>query len=388
MKVLIADDDRTTRRMLRAALSKWGHEVCEAATGDEAWAHLTGPEASPLAIVDWMMPGLSGPELCHRLKSRRQEPMPYLILLTSRTELQDVVSALDAGADDFIAKPYNIEEMRARLSAGCRVVTLQQQLLALNEQLEQRVQDRTHRIQDLLQQKQELIVQLGHDLRTPLTPLVGLLPILASGEQNQDRRESLELCVGQVQQLRRLAERILDLGQLDAPNTRVAFRPVGLRDLAEDSLEPFFEAREDSERLTIQIAPELMVQGDPRWLQRVFENLVDNAVQYSPPETPIVVSAELHENEVRVSVTDRGCGLLPRQLERVFEPFFTGDAARHDRRANGLGLTFCRRIVEHHGGRIWAESEGAGRGTSFRFTLPLADPHPGRPPTTTKSEFP
>lgn len=104
--------------------------------------------------------------------------------------------------------------MRARLAVGRRIVSLREQLLELNEHLEQRVQQRTDQIQQLLQEKQEIIVRLGHDLRTPLTPLVALLPSLAADEPDTERRDSLQVCLSQVQYLRRLAERIFDLGQL------------------------------------------------------------------------------------------------------------------------------------------------------------------------------
>lgn len=379
MKTLIADDDVTTRRMLRAALTHWGHPVCEASNGEEAWAQLTGPEPAELAIVDWMMPDLSGPDLCRRLKASRLEPMPYVILLTSKTQLQDVVSALDAGADDFITKPYKVEELRARLAAGGRVVALQRQLLDLNQQLEQRVQDRTEQIQDLLRQKQELVTQLGHDLRTPLTPLVALLPGLVRGEKEMDRRDALQMCLDQVQLLRRLAERVFALSQLDSPRTPVTLGPVLLADIAEASIHPMLSARGDFDRLGMEIPMDLQVSADPKWLGHVFEDLVDNACRYSEPGTPIHVSATRAGDKVVVRISDQGRGLRAEDLERVFEPFFTGDAARHDRRANGIGLAFCRRILDRHGGRIWAESEGPGKGAAFHFTLASADEHPSAP---------
>lgn len=380
MKALIADDDSTTRRMLRIVLDRSGYEVVEARNGDEAWEHFSGPAPAPLAIMDWIMPGLSGPDLCRRLKEGGQRPGPYVILLTARTHWKDVVLGLEAGADDYVVKPYQVDELRARVAVGRRIVSLQQELVVLNERLEQRVQERTERIQELLEQDRELILHLGHDLRTPLTPLKALLPVLLADEKDADRRESLGLCMSQVEYLRRLATRVLDLGRLESSRTALDLRPVRLLPLAAAAAE-LFEARAsermEARRTRIELSPTLEVRGDAVWLERLFQELLDNAFRFSPPGTPITVSAECRGQEVVVSVTDCGRGLDPDRVGRVFDPFYTGDEARTNRNASGLGLAICRRISVRHGGRIWAESAGAGHGTSIRFTLPGAALHPG-----------
>lgn len=377
MKILIADDDTTTRRMLRAVLTRLGYEVVEARNGTEAWEHLTGPSAAPLAVLDWMMPGMSGPEVCRKVKGLRRAPEPYVILLTARTHSKDIVAGLDSGADDYVAKPYQVDELRARVAVGRRMLTLQSELVALNEQLEDRVRDRTDRIRGLLEREQELILKLGHDLRTPLTPLMGLLPILVGDEQDAQRRESLVLCLEQVRDLARLAKQVFDLGRLESPRTSLVFAPVQLRSVTEAALAHLgidAGGPESWRRVDVEVPPTLEVSGDVAWLQRVFEDLLDNAMRFSPDDSVAKVSAEDGEQAVVVSVTDQGRGMAPEQLERAFEPFYTGDPARTRRNASGLGLSICRRVIERHGGRIWAESAGLGCGTSVRFTLPRSAP--------------
>lgn len=375
MKALIADDDVTTRHLLRATLAQWGYEVVEATNGEEAWAHFTGPAPASLAIVDWMMPELSGPELCHRLQKNPLKPAPYIILLTSKTEWQDLVRGLGAGADDYITKPYNLAELRARLDVGRRLVGLQQEMLEVNHRLEHRVQERTEEIQQLLRLNQELIVQLGHDLRTSLTPLVALLPLLAADELDEERRESIRLCLEPVQHLRRLADRVFEFGRIDAGPPPLTLRAIALHTLARAALDEL-EAHDhrDVSPVALDVPPDLLVHGESARLQGVFKELLENALRFSPAGSPIRVTAERAGDHVVVSVTDQGRGLAPDQLERVFAPFYTGDAARHDRRANGLGLTLCRRVIERHGGRIWAEIGPDGRGARLRFRLPLVRP--------------
>lgn len=128
MRILIADDDLTTRTVLTAVLQKCGHEVVAACDGTEAWALLQQPDAPRVAVLDWMMPGLEGREICRRVRARATDQPAYLILLTSRGEKRDVCAGLNAGADDYLAKPFDPVELGARVEVGGRVVALQEGL--------------------------------------------------------------------------------------------------------------------------------------------------------------------------------------------------------------------------------------------------------------------
>jgi diguanylate cyclase (GGDEF)-like protein len=130
MRVLIADDDSTTTAIVAVALERWGMDVTVVHDGLAAWQQLNGVQPPGLAIVDWMMPGLDGIELCRRLRQTPRLSGGYLILLTSRDSRADLVAGLDAGADDYMVKPIDLEELRARVHVGIRVVTLQQSLAA------------------------------------------------------------------------------------------------------------------------------------------------------------------------------------------------------------------------------------------------------------------
>ncbi len=129
MRVLVADDNLISRRVLEAALRQWGYDVVLADDGNEAWKILRSPNAPRLAILDWMMPGLSGPELCRRVRQAGGDRYTYILLVTSRAEKQDVIEGLEAGADDYITKPFDQMELKVRLAGGRRIVELQDQLL-------------------------------------------------------------------------------------------------------------------------------------------------------------------------------------------------------------------------------------------------------------------
>jgi phosphoserine phosphatase RsbU/P len=137
MRILIAEDDRETARLLKALLDKWGYEVLTARDGAEAWRELQA-EASPrLAILDLMMPYLSGIELCRKIRELPARASLYVILLTAKTGKEDVLAGLAAGADDYITKPFDIQELRARLQVGVRIVELQESLAGRVRELEE-----------------------------------------------------------------------------------------------------------------------------------------------------------------------------------------------------------------------------------------------------------
>ncbi|MBX7259985.1 MAG: diguanylate cyclase [Candidatus Hydrogenedentes bacterium] len=129
MRILIAEDDATSRVVLSGVLAKQGHEVVTAVNGVEALRALQGPDAPQLAILDWVMPELTGVEVCSRVRAQPTERPPYIIMLTSKDAKADVVAGLDAGADDYLAKPYDAGELRARVSVGTRLIELRESLL-------------------------------------------------------------------------------------------------------------------------------------------------------------------------------------------------------------------------------------------------------------------
>ncbi len=133
MRILIADDDLTSRLILIGVLRKHGHEVVATEDGTEAWEAMRGPDPPALAILDWMMPGLSGVDVCRLVRGLGTERRPYLIILTSRGEKTDIVAGLEAGADDYLAKPFDPGELRARVDVGRRMIDLQDRLREAHE---------------------------------------------------------------------------------------------------------------------------------------------------------------------------------------------------------------------------------------------------------------
>jgi CheY-like chemotaxis protein len=149
MKILIAEDESLSRRLLHAALAKWGYDVIVTANGAEAWQALQQPEAPPMLILDWLMPELDGVEICRRARQTPALRSSYIILLTAKDKKADVVSGLEAGADDYVTKPFDNDELRARVQVGSRVIQLQSALAARVAELEEAL-SRVTQLQGLL----------------------------------------------------------------------------------------------------------------------------------------------------------------------------------------------------------------------------------------------
>ncbi|MBC7924092.1 MAG: response regulator, partial [Bryobacteraceae bacterium] len=133
MRILIADDSLLSRRLLEETLRSWSFEVVSASNGTDALSILSEAGAPTIAILDWMMPGYTGPELCRLIREQNSEPYTYIILLTSRNDKEDVVAGMDSGADDYLTKPFDRHELKVRLRAGTRIVELQEQLVTTRE---------------------------------------------------------------------------------------------------------------------------------------------------------------------------------------------------------------------------------------------------------------
>ncbi len=136
MRILIAEDDPISRKMLEGCLIQWGYEVVVTSDGDEAWTALQRRDGPKLAILDWMMPGMDGVQVCREVRKRVREPYVYLLLLTAKSQKKDIIEALDAGADDYLTKPFDADELKVRLRAGKRILDLQEYLLSASQAAE------------------------------------------------------------------------------------------------------------------------------------------------------------------------------------------------------------------------------------------------------------
>jgi signal transduction histidine kinase len=241
-----------------------------------------------------------------------------------------------------------------------------------NTALEHNIREKTVEVDQLLQQKNDLIIGLSHDLKTPLTPLMGLLPMIIRDEQNPKLKELLILSLRNVHYIRDLVSKAIDLALLDSTILGFSIEKTNLLTEADTVLENRASLLQTHHLIVDNTIDEhLFVQTDKLKLREVLNNLVMNAITYTPPEGgTLTLQAQQKENEIVISVSDTGIGLTAEQINQMFDELYKADDARHDHKKTGLSLSICKRIVEKHGGKIWAESPGPGKGTTVYFTLP------------------
>ncbi len=217
---------------------------------------------------------------------------------------------------------------------------------------------------------ESFMIKLGHDLRTPLTPLTILLPLIGKRVDDQELKKLVDICCKSTFAMKKLADKTQLLGNISSSVNAGKLECINLfmlveralGDNADNLIQKDVVCRNDVDQ-TIAVP---VIQDQ---LTLLFDNLISNAIKYSPENGVIRINAEQQNSMVTVAVHDDGIGLAPEHLERIFDEFYKADESRHDIEASGLGLSICKRIVRNHHGRIWAESPGIGRGTTIKFTL-------------------
>lgn len=275
------------------------------------------------------------------------------ILVTKRTEeLED--------------KTTNLEKINKDL------IKARKELDKLNKTLEKRIKERTKEVEVLLKQKDEFINQLSHDLKTPLMPLTILLPILEKQESNPKKREIYDVLKRNVEYMKNIAIKTLELAKLNSPKTKFSFQKVDLKSLIINFIKnkkPLF----DSKKIHIinNFNNNIEVIADKLRLEELFTNLVENSVKYSKEKGVIDLDADIDGNFVQISIKDNGIGMTKAQIKHAFDEFYKADESRHDFHSSGLGMTISKKIVERHNGKIWIESLGLDKGITVFFTLPI-----------------
>ncbi|PKL59691.1 MAG: hypothetical protein CVV33_06520, partial [Methanomicrobiales archaeon HGW-Methanomicrobiales-4] len=237
--------------------------------------------------------------------------------------------------------------------------------------LDEKVRTRSKDIEELLKQKDEFITQIGHDLKTPLTPLLSILPVLRKKEEDPKRIEYLDMAIRNASQIHDILINIIHLARLNKsyfPNTGTV---LPIHQMIEEIVINF-EPEILKKRILVdyRIPADLWIRINPIDFDTIFENLLDNAIKCSFTGGTITFEGEKIEDSIIIRIRDTGVGLLPMQKDQVFEKFYKGDSSRHDGKSYGLGLSITQKIVEKYGGMIKVESEGSNLGAVFILTFP------------------
>jgi signal transduction histidine kinase len=267
-----------------------------------------------------------------------------------------------------------LEEKTRRLEQINKDLTVaREELSVLNKNLEERVRERTKEVEKLLKQKDEFITQLGHDLKNPLGPLINLIPLLEKQENDTAKKEMLTVLHRNADYMKNLVVKTLELAVLNSPNTKFSIEHLKLSQEVNHIVEnKKMLFKENKTKISNNIDHSLSVKADRLRFEELLTNIFENSVKYCQEQCRITISAEKTGEYITVAISDNGIGMTNDQIDRIFDEFYKADYARHDIQNTGLGMSICKRIVEKQGGRIWVESQGAGKGTTVFFTLPAA----------------
>ncbi|MCI5221152.1 MAG: response regulator [Candidatus Electrothrix sp. AR4] len=357
MKLLIADDELSTRIFLRSCAAKWGYHVVEATDGLEAMTILRNKKPPRIAVLDWMMPGLDGVEICSRLQEQPNEQMTYTILLTCKTDKEDAMHALDRGAHDFLSKPVHVGELHSRIAVGRRLVEANDRLLELD-----RLKDRFMRI-------------AAHDLRNPLGYIITMSELLTDEDFIEVRREQdkhLLAIHDAASTMQGLINDLLDVSVIKKGSLKLRKQPASIIDLVKRSIRLQQQAAHNKNMRIVECLPDIPdFYFDPDRINQVIDNLLSNAIKFSPPGSTIQLNVKQEKNLIWVAVADQGPGLTEEDRELLFDEFqhLTAKPTGNEK-STGLGLAIAKKIIDVHDGTIQAENLPEG-GTLFYFTLPL-----------------
>ncbi|MFW5683625.1 MAG: response regulator [Spirochaetota bacterium] len=355
--ILLVDDNTNNLGVLYRYLDDEGFTVLVSQDGERA-LRLAREQKPDLILLDIMLPGMSWFETCEALKADASTQDIPVIFISALTDIQDKVRGFAAGGVDYITKPFQQEEVLARIHAHITIKRQREELDRLNAT------------------KDRLFSVIGHDLRGPFMGLLGALELLRDSEDDMDSETKHELIANLYESAERtyhLLENLLEWSRSQQRAVEMNQRPVRLNDLVSDTVQLFQAgARQKGLEIRVEIDDGLVAYADRDMISTVVRNLVNNAIKFTPSGGGVTVRGHNGEETVTLEVRDSGVGMEADEVDRLFELGSSSSRrGTEGEKGTGLGLLLARDYVIRNGGSIDVESE-PGAGSVFRVTLPAA----------------
>lgn len=429
--ILVIEDSKTQAEILCHYLKSAGYKVIWSENAEIALEEMK-KSVPDLLLSDILMPGMDGYRLCKTVRDSPEFCHIPIILVSQLSDPVDIIKGLCCGANDFIIKPvkresilrevaqvlddckknpfgklsnaedtlysYNGHDYSVRSSkedllrilfsiyqtAILKNYELEKTTEELNEfttHLEETVNERTQALQvtneiveHLLVQRTELITRIGHDLKTPLTPLYAFIPFLEKKEDDPEKKEILSLLVKEITMLKLLVERIIKLSHITIDSFTKEISSVDIYPIIQELLNSYsYQIKEKNLRVRNSIKNGTIIHISPFHATTILENLISNAITYNKNEGFIDISYGKEGKYHILLIQDTGIGLTEKQVDHVFDDFYKADESRHDHSSHGLGLAIVRRIIILYGGFVKVVSEGLGHGSTFEVWIPYQD---------------
>jgi two-component system, sensor histidine kinase and response regulator len=368
--LLVVDDDEANRDVLSRRLKRHGHDVTTVTNGLDALA-LMQQSAFDLVLLDVMMPDMDGYEVLGRMKTDERLQHIPVIMISALSDEQSVVRCIEAGAEDYLPKPFNPTLLKARIGACLEKKRGRDRETILFEQLQKNYK----RLQEVEKLRDDMRNMIVHDLRTPLSAvIIGVQMLERDHGLNDTQREMMAIATSGGKTLLGMINDLLDVEKMESGTPQLQYQRLSAASLVAGAIDQVRPLADEAQTMLVTAIPAQIPEfdGDENKLSRTLVNLLANAIKFTQAGT-VTVSATRLGDDIRFAVSDTGKGIPAEAFERIFEKFGQLDA--HSKVGTGLGLTFCKLAVEAHGGSILVEST-PGQGSVFSFTIPLAERRP------------
>lgn len=368
--ILVVDDQPNNLKVIASVLNQ-EYKLLVANSGYNALAVLDA-EMPDLILLDVMMPEMNGFEVCERIKNVEILRDIPIIFLTAKADIEDIQKGFEVGAVDYITKPFNLAELKTRVSSHLKLYNTQRQLKELNEKLVKSEKE----LNLANETKNKFFRIIAHDLKSPFSGFLGLTDMLANNldKMKPEMVESLSKSMSQEsKRLYNLLDNLLEwsysqMGLIKFEPIQIDLYDVSVRTLS------LFESQIESKNLKIKNSLEKnsFVFADNHMLNSIFKNIISNAIKYSKLNGSINISSILNNDNhtYTVIIEDRGIGISQDFLSTIFNIDSKHITVGTDNeKGTGIGLVLCKEFIEKNGGRIFADSE-IGVGTTIYFTLP------------------
>jgi signal transduction histidine kinase/predicted metal-dependent phosphoesterase TrpH len=365
-KILIADDERDLVEMLAYNLKRKGYQTVPAYDGFEAWEKIE-TEKPDLLILDLMMPELDGWELCRMIRQNGKEEVRGIgiLMLTARAMPEDRVHGLEMGADDYLTKPFSLNELILRVE---KLDEKRRAVSQLKEEMES--------LHSSVQKKESSLRKVVHDLKNPLLSMGASAKRMLRRNQNEEELKILKTIYDSSIRLTRWIDDTLFSPDHSSKKIKEEMKEVEVQPMIQQAIDLIKDASRDKNiEIHFETSPSIpLVYCQEQLLFRAIENLLSNALKYTPGGGRIDVTVTSYiewknGGVVEISIRDTGIGILEDDIDRIFEPFYRGRNALTETGA-GLGLSFVKEVVDLHRGRILVQSE-ARKGSTFSILLPV-----------------
>ena len=366
--ILVVDDTPANLQLLTEMLKKRGYRVRPVPSGKLA-LQAAKNENPDLILLDINMPEMNGYEVCERLKQDETLKDIPVLFISALDETMDKIKAFAAGGVDYVTKPFQFEEVEARVHTHLKLRRLQLELEGRNRQL----QANYDQLRELEELQDNLTLMIVHDMREPLMGITGYLKILEMDAAKKLNRDELAM-LGNVRSsgvvLVGMVNSLLDVSRLEHGQMPLTLTESDIDVLIQNALDSLGSLTKQVALLHTKQVPPVMVNCDAELITRVIANLVGNAIKFAPEGSAVAVAVEENGAEAKLRVADTGRGIPREYHAKIFEKFGQVEARQQRKMySTGLGLTFCKLAVEAHQGNIGVESE-VGTGSTFWFTLP------------------